>query len=196
MLFRSPGSTFKVIAAYAPALDSAGKTLATVYDNAPYAYTNGIPVNNWDSHNTYTGLTTIRQAITNSINVVTVKCLTDITPRLGFRYSERFGISTLYNDTALDVRQPLALGGVTDGVVNLELTEAYATIANSGKYNEPKFYTRIEDQNGNVIIDNTPVNTSILKPQTAFLLTSAMQDVVNYGTATGINLGEIGRASV
>ena len=188
---RQPGSTFKVIAAYAPALDSAGKTLATVYDNAPYAYTNGIPVNNWDSHNTYTGLTTIRQAITNSINVVTVKCLTDITPRLGFRYSERFGISTLYNDTTLDVRQPLALGGVTDGVVNLELTEAYATIANSGKYNEPKFYTRIEDQNGNVIIDNTPVNTSILKPQTAFLLTSAMQDVVNYGTATGINLGEM-----
>ena len=119
---RQPGSTFKVIAAYAPALDSGGKTLATVYDNAPYAYTNGVPVNNWDSHNKYTGLTTIRQAITNSINVVTVKCLTDITPRLGFDYAEKFGISTLYDDEALDVRQPLALGGITDGVVNLELT--------------------------------------------------------------------------
>jgi penicillin-binding protein 1A len=188
---RQPGSTFKVIAAYAPALDSAHKTLATVYDNAPYAYENGVEVNNWDSHNTYTGLTTIRQAITHSINVVTVKCLTDITPRLGFNYAEKLGISTLYDDTALDVRQPLALGGITDGVVNLELTAAYATIANSGQYHEPKFYTRIEDQAGNVIIDNTPVSTTILKDSTAFLLTSAMQDVVTSGTGTGIHMGKM-----
>ena len=116
---RQPGSTFKVIAAYAPALDSADMTLATVFDNAPYAYSNGVEVNNWDSNNAYTGLTTIRSAITNSINVVTVKCLTEITPRLGFEYAEKFGITTLYDDEGLDVRQPLALGGVTDGVVNL-----------------------------------------------------------------------------
>lgn len=188
---RQPGSTFKVIAAYAPALDAGKKTLSTVYDNAPYAYSNGVAVNNWDSHNTYTGLTTIRQAIINSINVVTVKCLTDITPRLGFDYAEKLGISTLYNDTALDVRQPLALGGVTDGVVNLELTEAYATIANNGVYLEPKFYTRIEDQDGNVLIDNTPEGTEVLKDSTSFLLTSAMQDVVTSGTGTGIDLGEM-----
>lgn len=188
---RQPGSTFKIIAAYAAALDSANKTLATVYDNAPYAYENGVPVNNWDSHNTYTGLTTIRLAITNSINVVTVKCLTDITPRLGFDYAEKFGITTLYDDTALDVRQPLALGGITDGVVNLELTEAYATIANGGQYNKPKFYTRIEDQEGNVIIDNSPVSTTVLKDSTAFLLTNAMQDVISVGTGTGIDLGKM-----
>jgi penicillin-binding protein 1A len=189
---RQPGSTFKIIAAYAPALDAGGKTLATVYDNAPYAYTNGVAVNNWDSQNTYTGLTTIRQAITNSINVVTVKCITDITPRLGFDYAEKFGISTLYDDTSLDVRQPLALGGITDGVVNLELTEAYATIANGGQYIEPKFYTRIEDQQGNVIIDNTsPASTTVLKETTAFLLTSAMEDVISEGTGTGIDLGDM-----
>lgn len=188
---RQPGSTFKVIAAYAPALDSANKTLSTVYDNAPYAYENGVEVRNWDSHNTYTGLTTIRQAITNSINVVTVKCLTDITPRLGFDYAEKFGISTLYDDTALDVRQPLALGGITDGVVNLELTAAYATIANGGQYNEPKFYTRIEDQEGNILIDNAPVSTTVLKDSTAFLLTSAMQDVITSGTGTGIHMGKM-----
>lgn len=188
---RQPGSTFKIVAAYAPALDAGGKTLATVYDNAPYAYTNGVPVKNWDSYNSYTGLTTIREAITDSINIVTVKCLTDITPRLGFDYSEKLGISTLYNDTALDVRQPLALGGITDGVVNLELTGAYATIAGGGQYQEPKFYTRIEDQEGNVIIDNSPVSTTILKKSTAFLLTSAMTDVVTKGTGTGIDLGEM-----
>ena len=55
------------------ALDSADMTLATVFDNAPYAYSNGVEVNNWDSNNAYTGLTTIRSAITNSINVVTTE---------------------------------------------------------------------------------------------------------------------------
>lgn len=57
----------------------------------------------------------------------------------------KLGISTLYDDENLDVRQPLALGGITDGVVNIELCDAYATIANGGKYNEAKFYSRIED---------------------------------------------------
>ncbi|MDY3920198.1 MAG: PBP1A family penicillin-binding protein [Candidatus Limivivens sp.] len=188
---RQPGSTFKIVTTYAPALDRNGMTLATVFDNAPYAYANGTPVNNWDSYNTYTGLTTIRDAITNSINVVAVKCLTEISPRVGFNYAQKLGITTLYNDEALDVSQPLALGGVTDGVTNLELTGAYATIANKGQYNKPKFYTRIEDQDGNVIIDNSPEPTQVLKEETAFLLTSAMQDVVTRGTGTLINLGEM-----
>ena len=136
---RQPGSTFKILTTYAPALDKDGMTLATVFDNAPYAYSNGVEVKNWASNNSYTGLTTIREAITDSINVVAVKCLTEITPRQGFEYAEKFGISTLYNDESLDVRQPLALGGITDGVVNLELAAGYATIANKGQYLEPKF---------------------------------------------------------
>ncbi|MDO5425393.1 MAG: PBP1A family penicillin-binding protein [Eubacteriales bacterium] len=188
---RQPGSTFKIVTTYAPALDRSGMTLATVFDNAPYAYANGTPVNNWDSYNTYTGLTTIRDAITNSINVVAVKCLTEITPRVGYNYAVKLGISTLYNDEALDVSQPLALGGVTDGVTNLELTGAYATIANGGLYNEPKFYTRIEDQDGNVLIDNSPEPEQVLKADTAYLLTSAMTDVVTRGTGTLINLGDM-----
>ena len=119
---RQPGSTFKIISTYAPAIDSAGMTLATVFDDAPYAYTTGAEVKNWDSYNQYKGLTTIRDAITNSVNVVAVKCLTQITPRLGFDYAEKFGITTLYDDVNLDVRQPLALGGVTDGVVTVSYT--------------------------------------------------------------------------
>ena len=74
-----------------------------------------------------------------------------LTPEIGFQYAERFGISTLHNDEALDVNQPLALGGITDGVTNLELTAAYAAIANDGNYIEPKFYTYVEDADGNVI---------------------------------------------
>ena len=130
---RQPGSTFKILTAYAPAIDRNGMTLATVFDNAPYAYANGTPINNWDSSNAYTGMTTIRDAITYSINVVAVKCITEITPRVGYNYAVNLGISTLYNDEALDVNQPLALGGITDGVTNLELAGAYAAIANKGQ---------------------------------------------------------------
>lgn len=188
---RQPGSTFKVITTYAPAIDRAGMSLATVYDNAPYAYSNGVEVRNWDSYNSYTGLTTIRTAIANSINIVAVKCLTEITPRMGFEYAQKFGITTLHDDENSDVRQPLALGGIYTGVTNLELTGAYAAIANHGQFNEPKFYSRIEDQNGNVIIDNEPVSTTVIKESTAFLLTSAMQDVINGGTGTQIDLGDM-----
>lgn len=189
---RQPGSSFKILTTYAPALDYDNMTLSTVYNNAPYAYRDGTPVNNWDSNNSYTGYTTIREAITNSINVVAVKCITDITPEIGFQYAERFGISTLHNDEALDVNQPLALGGITDGVTNLELTAAYAAIANDGNYIEPKFYTYVEDADGNVILDNRePVQSKVIDETTAFLLTDAMKDVVTEGTGTLINLGSM-----
>ncbi len=189
---RQPGSTFKIVTTYAPALDYDNMTLSSVYYNAPYAYSNGVPVNNWDSNNAYTGYTTIREAITKSINVVAVKCLTDITPAIGYQYARKLGISTLYNDEALDVRQPLALGGITDGVTNLELTGAYAAIANQGQYIEPKFYSHIEGPDGEIILDNrTPVTTTALKEETAFLLTSAMKDVITKGTGTKIDLGDM-----
>ena len=185
---RQPGSTFKIVSTYAPALDAENMTLATVFDNAPYNYTNGVPVNNWAGKNAYTGLTTIRQAIAGSINVVAVKCLTEITPRLGFEYAEALGISTLYDDENLDVRQPLALGGITDGVVNIELCDAYATIANGGVYNTPTLYTKILDHDGNVLLEGNKETKTVIKDSTAALLTSAMEDVVTSGTGRNAQL--------
>lgn len=189
---RQPGSTFKIVTTYAPAIDYDNMTLSSVYYNAPYAYRNGVSVNNWDSNNAYTGYTTIRDAIANSINVVAVKCITEITPAIGFQYAEKFGITTLHNSEALDVNQPLALGGITDGVTNLELTGAFATIANQGQYIKPKFYSHIEAPDGTILIDNrTPVTSKVLRESSAFLLTSAMKDVVTHGTGTLIDLGEM-----
>ena len=70
---RSPGSTFKVLAAFAPALDSAGQTLATVYNDAPFNYDNGTPVSNWYNNPPYRGISSIRTAIKDSMNIVAVK---------------------------------------------------------------------------------------------------------------------------
>lgn len=192
---RQPGSTFKVLSTFAPALDTAQKTLASVQDDAPYNYASGRPVSNWYSTG-YRGLSTIREAITNSMNIVTVKTLTDITPKLGYNYLLNFGFTTLVNNrkqsdgTVLtDITQSLALGGITDGVTNLELTAAYAAIANDGTYTKPIFYTKILDHDGNVLIDNTPRTSTVIKDSTAFLLTSAMQDVVTVGTGKMVNFG-------
>lgn len=181
---RQPGSTFKVLSTYAPALDSAGMTLATVFNDAPFNYNDGTPVRNWYTTG-YEGISTIRKGIYHSMNVLTVKCLTQITPKLGYDYLENFGFTTL--NELDDCYQPMALGGV-GGVTNLELCAAYAAVANSGYYNKPRLYTRVLDADGNVILDHrVPETRQVLKETTSFLLTSAMMDTMTIGTGKPAN---------
>lgn len=190
---RSPGSTFKVLASFAPALDSAGKTLATVYNDAPFNYDDGRPVSNWYKTG-YRGIQSIREAIEQSLNIIAVKNQTVITPQLGYDYLVNFGFTTITDGVEIngkmftDVRQPIALGGLTYGASPYELNAAYAAIANGGLYVEPKLYTRVTDADGYVILDNTqPKTRQVIKETTAFLLTDAMVDVVTQGTGTRCN---------
>ncbi len=169
---RQPGSAFKVITSFAPAIDACGATLGTVYYDGPYTVGNKT-FNNWYSSG-YLGYSTIRDGIVYSMNIVAVRCLMEtVTPELGIEYAKRFGITTL---TDTDCNAALALGGITDGVTNLELTGAYAAIANGGVYNEPIFFTKIYDHDGKLLIDKTPETYRVLRESTAFLLTDAMKD--------------------
>lgn len=197
---RQPGSTFKVLSTYLPALDSAGFTLASVQDDSgPYYYPGkDKQVRNWTSTQKYEGLTTLREGIYDSMNIVTVKTFVEVTPQLGYDYLIKLGITSLVDSrkepdgrVVTDIDHSMALGGLTDGVSNLELTAAYAAIANGGVYTKPIFYTKILDRNGNVLIDNTPKKEQVMKESTAFLLTSAMRDVVNIGTGTNVKLTAI-----
>jgi len=189
---RQPGSCFKMLAAFAPAMDSAGHTLATVQHDAPFDYHDGTPVrNHWGSE--FRGLLSYRYAIVESANIITVKCLTQITPQLGFDYLKNFGFTTLVErmertsggrtQIFSDIDQALALGGITTGVTNLEMNAAYAAIANGGTYIKPKLYTKVLDFDGNVLLDNTePVSRQVIKESTAYLLTHAMIEAVTSGT--------------
>ncbi len=191
--YRQPGSCFKPLAVYSPALDSAGYTLATPIVDEPYKYANGSDVPNWSG--TYIGTTNIRHAIEQSMNVVAVKTLTDIGIETGFDMLKNYGFTSLVSreeaskyDGNDDLQQPLALGGITRGVSNLELSAAYATIANNGVYTKPILYTKVLDHEGNILLDNTtPLTHRVIKDSTAALLTSCLQDVVTIGTGTTAN---------
>ncbi|MFR3727950.1 transglycosylase domain-containing protein [Lacrimispora sp.] len=170
--FRQPGSTFKVLTAFAPAIDTSGATLGTVYYDSVYRVGKKT-FSNWYSSG-YQGYSSIRDGIVYSMNIVAVRCLMEtVTPQLGVEYAKNFGISSL---TDTDYNPALALGGITKGVSNLELTGAFATIANGGVYTKPVFFTKILDHDGNVLIENKPDTHRVLKDSTAFLLTDAMAD--------------------
>lgn len=203
---RAVGSTFKVLASFLPAIDSAGMTLATPIDDSPYYYPSSQKeVINWWAkgkneyfNGPYYGLNTIRRGISYSMNIVAVRALEAVSPEVSFSYLKKLGFSTLVDSrydestgkTYTDINLSLALGGLTDGVTNLELTAAYATIANGGVYNKPYLYTKVLDHEGRVLLSNEPVSTQVIKTSTAYLLTSAMVDTVSGGTgrSTGSRL--------
>ena len=189
---RQPGSVFKTIAVFLPALDSCGLSLASTKEDEPYTTPDGYQPFNTNA-NSYQGTTTIREAITYSMNVVTTKWLVeDVTPKLGIEYLENLGITTM--DEENDAYAPLGLGGISNGVTNLELTGAYAAIANGGVYTQPILYSKILDKDGNVLLDNVPEKHTAMKDSTAWLLTSAMEDVVSKGTGTPAQISNYGIA--
>ncbi|MBQ6855930.1 MAG: transglycosylase domain-containing protein, partial [Lachnospiraceae bacterium] len=193
-VLRQPGSTFKVITAFAPAIDTCGETLSTVYYDAPYTV-GSKTFRNWYSSG-YKGYSTIRDGIVYSMNIVAVRCLMEtVTPELGVEYARNFGITSL---TETDYNAATALGGLTNGVSNLELTGAYAAIANGGVYTEPIFFTKILDHDGKVLLENKPETKRVLKDSTAFLLTDAMAQSMESSrmyASPGVNLNSTSPAA-
>lgn len=106
------------------------------------------------------------------MNIVAVRCMMETgSPQLGVEYAQNLGITTLSNK---DLNPATSLGGLNLGVTNLDLTTAFATIANGGNYIKPKFFTKILDHNGKVLIQAETESRRVLKDSTAFLLTDAM----------------------
>lgn len=187
--YRNPGSTFKIVAAYAPAFEVLGYGPGTVQYDGPFAYTEngrqGRLVKNWDG-NSYRGWTTSREGIVRSMNVMAVKTITDVTPRTAVDYLLRFGFTSLVQEgPQADYNQSAALGGLTNGVSNLELTAAYAAIANGGSYIRPRLYTKVVDNDGNVVLDNQPEASQAISEQNAWLLVDCMKDVITGTGGTG-----------
>ncbi len=178
--FRSPGSPFKVLSTFAPAIDCCGQTLSSMQPDMPFNY-NGATIRNWWGSDLWLGTCSIRQAITYSMNVTSANFLVNT---VGFEtamdYLEKFGFSSLVRSEVIngkvytDLGPTLCLGGLTYGVNLLELTNAFGAIANKGDYIEPIYYTRITDHYGNVLLDKTQETHEVVSDTTAYLLTQAM----------------------
>lgn len=186
---RQPGSAFKPVAVYGPALEK-GYSPATVLDDTLQEYDTPAGSKtfvNYDSR--YRGLISMRTGIQYSINTVAVKMLEKIGVTEGFNFAKNLGISTLVESgKANDMGLSLALGGLTKGVSPLELAAAYGAFDNQGVYVEPYVIRKIEDRDGNVLYQHKPVKRVVMSPQTAYLMTDMLRTVVEAGTATKARL--------
>ena len=170
-----PGSAFSVLASFAPDLDTYGSTLASTYYDSPFSVS-GQNFTNWWNKN-YMGYTNIHQAIEFSISTISARSLSEtVTPAISYNYLSQFGFSSLVPE---DKSIQLSVGKLTNGVTNLEMTSAYASIANSGIYTEPIFYTKVVDRNGKTILEKEHNTSPVMKNTTASLLTHALEDSVS-----------------
>lgn len=179
---RQPGSAFKPIAAYGPAIEYLGMGPATVVDDTPAKYDSYEP-HNYDG--TYRGLITLRTALTNSVNMVAVKLLVDsVSIANAVRFAGGLGIKL---DPSVHGAS-MALGGLHEGVTTLQMAGAYSAFANDGVYVEPSAILRVERSDGVILEQAAPRQRQAMKATTAALITDMLKSVVQYGTGTGAQL--------
>ncbi len=183
-----PGSSFKPLAVYAPALEMGLITPATVVDDNPVLLGDAVWPRN--DNKAYKGLTTIEDGVKNSTNTIALRTLRMVTPETSFQFlRERFGLTTLVESMEVngeiktDVGEsPLAMGGLTRGVTTFEAAAAYATFPRNGVYTEPTTYLKVEDSNHNTILDNTPRTEQVLNIRTTYYMNELLTNVVEAGT--------------
>ena len=188
---RQPGSTFKPIADYGPAIEN-GDAPATVVEDAPLKIGSKTFKN---YNNKYAGLVTYRTAVSRSLNIPAVKVLKETGIDKGMDLAKKLGITTLVASSANpkqnDENLSLALGGITYGVKPLELAGAYGAFANEGIFVQPTAITKVTDRDGNIIDEFKSEKTVAMKKTTAFLVTSMLQSVVKDpgGTGSSVRMG-------
>ncbi|MGI6491460.1 MAG: transglycosylase domain-containing protein [Pelotomaculum sp.] len=180
---RQPGSAFKPIAVYGPAIEYNGLGAASVIDDVPVSYGSYSPKN---SDGIFRGLITLRQAITSSVNVVAVKVLHDIVGiDNAIRFASGLGIDLDPNVHGLS----MALGGLHEGVTPLQMAAAYSAFANQGVYIEPTAILRVEKADGVILEQYAPKQRTAMKATTAYLLTNMLTSVIQSGTGTNAQIG-------
>jgi len=180
---RQPGSSFKPIAAYGPAIEYKGLVPASVIDDIPVEYGSYEP-HNYDGK--YRGLITLRTALTNSVNVVAVRLLMDT---VGINNAIRFasGLGIELDPSAHGAS--MALGGLHHGVSPLQMAAAYGAFANQGTYIAPAAILKVEKSDGIILDYPVPQQRQAMKPTTAYLVTDMLKSVVERGTGTGAQIG-------
>ena len=178
---RQPGSTMKPIAAYAPAVESDIITYSSIVNDKAVYYKNWTP-KNW--YNSYWGNITVQRALECSVNTIPVALVNQLTPQVSYNFlTQDLGITTL-NSNDIDL-SPLGMGGTNGGITTIESAAAYAIFGNGGQYYEPKLYTKVCDQKGNVILENNSDPKVVISSDTATVMNHLLQGVVYGSSGTG-----------
>ncbi len=177
---RQPGSAFKPVI-YSASLDR-GFTPSTIVIDSPVTLEGAEEEQAWkpaNFANAFYGPTTIRTAVTESRNVVTIKVLDKIGVHYVIDWARTLGIAS-----PLKPDLSIALG--SSSVSLMELTSVYGVIANKGMRFEPLAIRRIETLSGKVLESAGPAPVQAMPEDTAYLMTNVMTGVVEEGTATAV----------
>jgi len=178
---RQVGSSIKPLTVYAPAIENGAVHPGTTFDDYPVQLLEETP---WpkNSPNKYRGMVNITTGVQHSINTIAVQTLQAVGTAPAFAFAtENLGLGLVSAD--MDV-SPLGMGGLTYGLNTVEMAAAYASFANGGIYNSPRTYLRVEDADGNVILENESESRVAMKETTAFLMNKLLKNAVAAGTGT------------
>jgi membrane carboxypeptidase/penicillin-binding protein len=172
---RQPGSAFKPFL-YTAAMDNGYHPTDIIVDEpVSFPGANGELYQPQNYDRQFRGPVTLRYALQQSINIPAVKLLRKVGTSLVASYARRMGIKT-------PIGQNLSLALGTSEVNLLELTSAYGVFANRGIRNDPEFIVKVEDKNGTVLEKENPRPIEVLSEQTAAVMTSMLESVINHGT--------------
>ena len=179
-LRRQPGSSIKPLAVYAPAIEKAGWTAASVVLDEPTNFNGYRPRN---AGNAYHGNVTVRAALKSSMNIPACKIMKAVGVETCRNYLQSVGIELDERDANLS----LALGSMTYGASPVQMAAAYAPFANGGVFHAPYCIERIEDLSGKVVYEHADAGTKVLSTQSAYLMTNLLRTVVTSGTGTRLS---------
>lgn len=178
---RQCGSAIKPISVYAPALDDGTINGASTIDDYPVMVLNG-SVYPKNANGRYKGLTPLHTAIARSTNTCAVRVVQEYGTSRSYDFmTNKLGFTTLTSQDAQQVGN-MGLGGLDRGVTTEEMAAAFAAFANEGIYTAPRTFIRVEDADGNVILENEAKASVAMKDTTAALMNSLLQEVINGGT--------------
>ncbi len=175
---RQPGSSFKPLVTIAPGLENKVINAATLFYDTFSSFGTYKPHNDQDR---YGGITSIRNAITNSYNVTEVKLLSIMGTGKSQEFLSKIGIDVDADTAGLS----MALG--SPSVTPVQMAAGYAMIANGGVYITPTFYTKVVDRNGNVVIEAKQEKTRAMSEENAYIESTILQGPVTSGTASNYN---------
>ena len=177
---RSPGSSVKPILVYAPSLEQGLISPISPILDEPTNFSGYAPQNVGGK---YYGYISATESVEKSLNIPAIKIMKVMGIEKCKKMAENCGLKFDKNDK----NYALALGGLTQGTTVKELANTYLPFSNNGEYIEAKYIRKICDKNGNVIYSNNEQKTSVMSPETAYLMTEMLESGVKKGTSSRLS---------